>query len=249
MKDDLDRTDPWEAPGRGRPEDLQRRLGDQEVVRLLAQDGFRGPRYDRFVEELARYGISVLRAWMHSGFIFRLAAERGFGLGPHERELRELASNSDLREELATMTVACALARFRQQALIEGGWTCEGGASITTYFMGACVYDFPNEFRRYRASEERHRQALKRQQEVYESPISPLSTDGEALGRLHVLGVLESISDPRARAVVALAFDGYTQDEIQQLLDAPSVRAIEGLLYRWRKTKRDAEDDEGDQRG
>jgi hypothetical protein len=65
------------------------------------------------------------------------------------------------------MAVPCALAGFRQNALIESGWTCEGGASITTYFMGACLYDFPNEFRRYWASEQLHRQALRRQQEVY----------------------------------------------------------------------------------
>ncbi|MCZ0991773.1 RNA polymerase sigma factor [Streptomyces diastatochromogenes] len=242
MRDDLDRV----GPGR-QPDDPGRRRNDRRLVRLLAQDGFRGPRYDRFEEKLARYGISVLRAWMHSGFIFQLVAERGLGLRPHERELEELASNSDLREELATMTVACALARFRQRALVEGGWTFEGGASITTYFMGACVYAFPNEFRRYRASEQRHRRALQRQQQVYELPVSPLSTADEVLGPQRVRDALKEISDPRARAALALVLDGYTHEEIQELLEATSVRAIEGLLYRWRvKAKRD---EEGEQRG
>jgi DNA-directed RNA polymerase specialized sigma24 family protein len=246
MKDDLDRVDPREGPS-GRPDDLDRRRHDQKLVRLLAQDGFKGPRYDRFEEKLARYGISVLRAWMHSGFIFRLVAERGLGLRPHERELEELGSNSDLREELATMTVACALVRFRQRALVEEGWMFEGGASITTYFMGACVYEFPNEFRRYRASEQRHRRALQRQQEMYESPVSPLSTADEVLGPQRVRDTLKEISDPRTRAALALALDGYTHEEIQELLDATSIRAIEGLLYRWRmKAKRD---EEGEQRG
>ncbi|RSN74963.1 hypothetical protein DMH26_42155 [Streptomyces sp. WAC 05379] len=34
---------------------------------------------------------------------------------------------------------------------------------------------------------------------------------------------------------MALARDGYTQEEIQQQLDEKSVRGIEGLLCRWRK--------------
>jgi DNA-directed RNA polymerase specialized sigma24 family protein len=246
MRDDLDRVDPGEGPSE-QPDDLRRRRKDQELVRLLAQEGFKGPRYDRFEERLARYGISVLRAWMLSGFIFHLVAERGLGLRPHEPELEELASNNDLREELATMTVACALVRFRRRALVEGGWTFEGGASIATYFMGACVYEFPNEFRKYRASEQRHRRALQRQQELYESPVSPLSAADEVLGRQRVRDALKEVGDPRTQAVLALALDGYTHEEIQELLEETSIRAIEGLLYRWRmKAKRD---EEGEQRG
>ncbi len=33
------------------------------------------------------------------------------------------------------MTVALALPRFRHRAFVEGGWSYEGGASVTTYFM------------------------------------------------------------------------------------------------------------------
>ncbi len=35
------------------------------------------------------------------------------------------------------MTVALALPRFRELALVRGGWRYEGGASLATYFMGA----------------------------------------------------------------------------------------------------------------
>lgn len=61
-------------------ESIDRRMADKQLLQVLAEDGFTGPRYDRFVEELVRYGISVLRAWMHSGYIFKLVAERGYGL-------------------------------------------------------------------------------------------------------------------------------------------------------------------------
>ncbi|MGW7385458.1 hypothetical protein [Streptomyces sp. NPDC054794] len=230
-------------------ESIDRRMGDQRILEVLARDGFEGLRYDQFVDELVRYGISVLRGWMHSGFIFQLVADRGFGLNPHELDLEELASNSDLREELATMTVAHALPRFRQRALIEGGWTYDGGASIATYFMGACAYDFPNEFRRYRAGEERQRRAVQRQQALYEDPVSPLSVAEEVLGNLSVLEHLDQTQHLRMRAIVALTIDGYSQEEIRQILDEASVRAIEGMLYRWRtkQQKKNRDGGEGDQ--
>ncbi|MEV5546629.1 hypothetical protein AB0L35_10975 [Streptomyces sp. NPDC052309] len=226
---------------------VERRVRDRQLVLALARDGFQGQQYEHFVEELARYGISVLRGWMHSGYIFRLTAERGFGLSPHELELEDLSQDSELREELATMTVASALPSFRQRALVEGRWSHEGGASITTYFMGACLYAFPNEFRRHRAAEERHRRALQRQRAVHEDVVHPLSTCEDVAGRERVLEELRSIRDPRARAAVALTIDGYTQEEIRQLLDERSARAIEGLLYRWRGKARRRHG--GEQRG
>lgn len=144
------------------------------------------------------------------------------------------------------MTVACALPRFRQRALIDGGWTYEGGASITTYFMGACLYDFPNEFRRYRVGEERYRRALQRQQDFYEVPVGHLSVSDEVIGNLEVLRYLYEISDPRLQKAVALTIDGCSQEAIRQILDEKSVRAIEALLYRWR-TKKKRDGGEGDQ--
>lgn len=222
-------------------EQWQERIdADEQLFGMLARDGFAGTLYERFVDELVRYGISVLRGWMYSGFIFTLLADRGFGLHPREWELEKLVSDGDLREELAIMTVATALPRFRQRAFIEGGWNPTGGASITTYFVGACAYDFPNEFRRWQTSEERHRLALQRVQERYEAPVSQISAADEVLGKMEVQECLSRIKDARTRAAVALAIDDYSQEEIRQVLSAASVRVIEGLIHRWRtKEKRD----------
>ncbi|WP_055697652.1 hypothetical protein [Streptomyces silaceus] len=229
-------------------EDVERCAADQELVRVLRADGFTGPRYARFEEELARYGISVLRGWLHSGFVFTLVAARGFGLSPREGELAELARDSDLREELASMTVARTLPRFRRQALVEGGWRPDGGAGIATYFMGACAYEFPNEYRRHRGDEERWRRGMDRAEATAE-PVAVAGVAAEVLGRLRVLEDLTDIDDPRMRAAVALTLDGYAQDEIRQILGAPSVRAIEGLLYRWRARARRGERGKGERHG
>ena len=102
-------------------ENLERRAADQQLRDQLASRDFDGSHYQRFETELARYGMSVLRGWMYSGYVFKLAAGRGFALHPSDRELDELHRDSDVREELATMTVAIALPRFREHALIRGG--------------------------------------------------------------------------------------------------------------------------------
>ncbi|MFE4999262.1 RNA polymerase sigma factor [Streptomyces mirabilis] len=215
-------------------EGIDRRTADGRMVELLAKDNFTGPRYERFQEELVRYGISVLRGWMHSGYIFELVAQRGFSLNPHELDLEDLTTDSELRQELATMTIARALPRFRQHAFIDGGWSVEGGASLTTYFMGACAYCFPNEWRRHCTAEARHRRAVRREKELYEPPVSTYTVAQEVLSNLSVLDELDEIEDPRQRAVVALTLDGYSQDEIREIVGMPTVRAVEGLLYRWR---------------
>jgi hypothetical protein len=54
-----------------------------------------------------------------------------------------------------------------------------------------------------------------------------------ATGNTRVCEQLQA-ADPRARAILALTIDGYQQDEIAELLGETSVRAVEGVLYRWR---------------
>ena len=147
-----------EAPlARQLEEALTRRIADKELRDALAAHNFSGPQYRRFQEELARYGTSVLRAWMYSGYVFELIAARGFHLHPTDAELEELHRNTEVREDLANMTVGVALPRFREHALLGGGWKYEGGASLPTYFMGSCLYVFPNEFRSRRVQQERLR--------------------------------------------------------------------------------------------
>ncbi|WP_189110278.1 hypothetical protein [Streptomyces camponoticapitis] len=117
---------------------------------------------------------------MYAGYIFSMAVGCGFGLNPHELDLERLTSGSDLREELATMTVALAMPRFRRRAFLEGGWTFQGGAGITTYFMGACLYDFPNEFRRHRTREANDRKAQR--MPTFHTEVTP-GVEDEVIGR------------------------------------------------------------------
>lgn len=207
---------------------------DRKLVEVLAAGGFAGPDFDRFRDELARYAVSVLSAWMYSGYVFRLSSGRGFALQPTAVELDELHRDADLRQELAVMVVAVALPAFREHALVGGGWRTDGGASLTTYFLGACLTVFPNEFRKYRSQ----RQRWQTQDESgYKAAQPRAATTGDPADLIAgTMRVREDLArmDPRTRAIVALRMDGYRQEEIAEMLGEASVRAIEGVLYRWR---------------
>jgi hypothetical protein len=129
---------------------IERRDADWKLRELLAEVDFAGPRYRRFEEEIAAYGLAVLRGWLRTGYVFALTAQLGYYLHPTAAELRELAYDAEARHELADMTIALTLPSFRQRALVEGGWRVDGGAAIATYFTGACLRVFVNEFRKRR---------------------------------------------------------------------------------------------------
>lgn len=218
---------------------LQRRVADQELRDELAAQDFSGPRYRRFQDELARYGTSVLRGWMYSGYIFKLIAGRGFAVHPTAVELEELHRDSEVREDLANMTVALALPRFREHALIGGGWRYEGGAGLPTYFMGSCLYVFPNEFRKRRVQQEKWRRQDGRDPAITMQEADHITDPAViAAGNIQVRDHLNDI-DRRSAAIVALKLDGYSQEETVELLAERSVRAVEGVLYRWRTQYKD----------
>ena len=235
---------------RQRQEALQRRLADRDLLARLAAHQFAGRAYDQFENELAAYGLSVLQAWMYSGYVFKLASTRGHGLRPSERELEALRRDSDLREELANMTVGEAMPRFRERALVGGGWTVDGGASVPTYFMGSCLYVFPNVFRRSRVYVQRHDRALLGERRHHDMPRARVTDAGIiATGNMRVDEALKA-ANGKEKAILELTWAGYQQTEIAELLSLSSARAVEGILRRWRKRQLpDYYDDRGETGG
>jgi DNA-directed RNA polymerase specialized sigma24 family protein len=108
--------------------------------------------------------------------------------------------------------------------------------------MGACLYIFPNEFRRCRVQKEKWRRQDQREPGVLIPEADPSSDPAvQAIGNIHVAERLAA-TDERARAIVALTIDGYGQEEIAEIAEIVgkrSVRAVEGVLYRWRTREKD----------
>ena len=215
---------------------LRRREADQRLRTEMAAEDFAGPLYQRLEDELIRYGLGVLRRWMSTGYIFQLAHTKGLGVHPTDAELQELRQNEDLRTELADITVARTLPRFKERALVGGGWKFEKGASLTTYFMGATVYVFVNEFRCYR----RERRNQRRAENAAMTRVAVAVGDDPAMIIAHASVIQEALArlEPRTAVIVGLHLEGFSHQEITQKVGLSSDRVVEGVLRRWRVEER-----------
>ncbi len=136
------------APPDGRTLRIQ-----QEAARIaeLALDGFQGPAYEIFENDLCRDSMPILRGMLRNGEIARLSqrrfTERGitFFVDPEDAHL--LHSSPDARDEIAVDTIMRALKTFRGKALLNGAWSPQyqgpkGPCSLTSFFIGQCIWEF-----------------------------------------------------------------------------------------------------------
>ncbi|WP_158715079.1 RNA polymerase sigma factor [Kitasatospora phosalacinea] len=191
-----------------------RRAADAEVVRRLRQVGFKGPLYDTFMEQQMRYGWSVLNHWCASGEVF--ARARAFGR-PVPDDMIATPWLRDDRHEVAAETTIAAARLFRRHALLKGAWAPEGGASLTSFFVGACLLCFKAEYQRWYR---RHRDSQRLL--AGDSPDLALAAlpDQRAVDPLkavvlreRVEGVLERLEDPKVKEALVLRAAGFRQSE------------------------------------
>jgi hypothetical protein len=127
---------------RAMAENVARRRADHEIITELRARNFEGPLYDYFIAEQAAYALAVLMSWMRTGEIFRKCKEKG-------RPVRSTEIWKWDREDrigLAHLAVTKALAVFRGRVLVPGAWDPQRGATIKTFFVGACLLQFANFF-------------------------------------------------------------------------------------------------------
>ena len=215
-------------------EAVERRQADQQLVELLATHNFSGAAYDAFANDLARYGVSVMRAWIASGYVFALLRRKGIGGEFSDRERTEIRRRTSLVDDLSHMTVARALSKFRLDALVLRGWDADRGASLTTYFMGRCLFEFSAELKSHRLREakwarDRPLEDITDEREMYSDgdPARVVGNADDEMDRLRSMSRREA-------SIVLLASMGYEQEEIVELLSESSVRAVEAVLYRLR---------------
>lgn len=236
---------------------VRRRAADAEMLAQLKAEGFAGPRWELFVNELARYGLAVIEVWLQTGYLFAKTREQHRPLNPSSHELEQLRKDPDERAGLADVVVARALRSFRDKSLSGLGWSADGGAGITTYFIGGCIIAFNNAFRSWRTSEANWESAHR---VVDAELLSAVENDIEDHLRVHafeapensaVVGdelrrALREITD-RERLVIQLYAQGLPSRRIAELAET-TVKGVEGVLDRlWKKDIRSRLD--GDHHG
>ena len=204
---------------------------DLEIIDILRLADFQGPAWIEFADALVSYGHPVMKCWLVTGKIFAQCQAKGFGL---ERPVREKWLRAD-HEGFANEVVARGLNSFKR-ALQGGAWSHKGGASLRTFFMGACVLEFPNLYRRWWLNVDSQSPTPT----IVESNIDTrpdLSLGDLVTMRIEIQEALISIDDDTTRAAVLLDFAGYSHREIAELLGI-TTRGVEGRLRRQRERRR-----------
>ncbi len=191
----------------------------------LRAAGCAGPVWELVATELARYGWSVLSAWLRTGDIAVKCGRQGRAVVLPDRWTEED------RQDLVAATVYRGLLLFRAGILADR-WQPEAGASLRTYFVGACVLAFPTELRGWRSGERRYRAAVTAVAAADGSMLADAVALVEARDALRV-----AIRDdpPRLRAIRQMSFDGHTPAEIAECLGI-TRGAVNTALHRLRRT-------------
>jgi DNA-directed RNA polymerase specialized sigma24 family protein len=219
-------------PGQGfarEAEPLDRLSADIALIGRLMWAGYDGPEWRLFRHALAQYGVAVLFKWILSGRIFLECERKGFGALTRRKH-----HDRDDALGIAGETVARAFLFFRDRVLIQGVWKPELGASLRTYFVGACILHFPNEYQRALGGERlADRYVLGDEADLDEWEASHFSRPD---ARAELISDFHAIRDPKTREIVLLKADGYAELEIAGMLGT-SRKAIETRLYRLHKRK------------
>jgi RNA polymerase sigma factor (sigma-70 family) len=203
------------------------RDADERLFNRLASQGFAGPEYEAFANKLARFGFATMKSWIRSGRIFKESADRGRPLAR-----REFISYED-SQDLALETCAAGLASFQKRAILEKGWRPDGGSSLSTYFIGACVYQFPNVYRGWLRSQRSLTIADAGVPNLVHYDYRPeISAEDTVIPQLDFERILSELPPKQGRVLLLNAY-GYSHAEIGEQLGITS-KAVEGLLRRAR---------------
>lgn len=184
--------------------------------------------------EFAAYGIAVVMAWTRTGEIFEKCRAKG-------RPLRasELQWSRDDRLEIAIETTARALNYFLNEVLRPGKWDHNRGATLRTYFIGACLLQFPNAFELW-ATEQRRWTRLHDGEDALDETVGRGDpqwadpTGNAAMLKRTAEDCLAGIADLRTRRAAWLVFGhGASLAEAGAAVGL-SAAQVEGRLYRLR---------------
>jgi hypothetical protein len=222
---------------------IDEREPDAVLVEELRATGFTGLTYDRMEERLAAYAIDVLDGMFRKRTIYRVVAARAFPLQPtHEEALLLCTSEAD-RMELVLDATADGLVLFRRKGLEGGEWSPELGASLRTYFVGACLMCLPNVFRRWQRSRSHLRSVVALPAETLDVAAPavhiPVQRDmaDRVADRLQAEEELERMPPQIREAMVRMALYGETVADVAAIVGM-SPRALEGRIHRYKAKRR-----------
>jgi DNA-directed RNA polymerase specialized sigma24 family protein len=216
----------------GDSDDAEARLhADAELCRRFREQKYQGPDWEQYVEQLLGYGISRMRLLVVTGIIF----EEKIMFGRTSRCSGLLGQPAEI-DELINDVVLAGFAIFFRKGLIDGRWSPTGGASLTTYFVGACKLAFKDQ---YEARHKRHHRVA--DNEHLCNDLSPFLPERCTMPDDHfeeLLDLLTSVIGVEAMEIFKKIRDGYLQKEIAATMPNATEKSVERLIARARAKAR-----------
>jgi hypothetical protein len=218
-------------PSMSSEEHLERLRYDIDTVLQLQLHSWSDEAWEPVAEALAEYGFGVIKGWMHAGQIYTEVARTGYGALP---SCPRGWLDDDTIEELTGETVAKALNYFKFSILMKNKWDATKGASLATYFVGQCKFQFANVYTVWRHDRAVHHGLVSNDDQPTILPPTASSPSDQLMTAAGAQSVLERLSSPVAREVFWKKFvlgDSYQEiaDNTPEIKDA---KAAENLVFR-----------------
>lgn len=219
-------------------ENAVRLAAEGRIVDILRADNFQGPRFQTAAAGWMDYGWRTISKWTHSGEIFVRARQAG---RPVPAPMTAPEWDADDRAEVATDTLIAGLDLFLEHGLVRGKWKPAGGASLTTYFVGASVRSFRPVYTRWFRTMQSGQAELGLPAADRDAPAADRdipdqrATDPFYAAATHdeIKRILPYITDTKVRRGLALRALGYTQQQAAQEVGL-TEKALEGRIGRLR---------------
>ncbi|MCE5292461.1 MAG: sigma-70 family RNA polymerase sigma factor [Nocardiaceae bacterium] len=208
---------------------LNRLLGDADLLLNLQLSGYAPRLWKPVAEEFARYGVGVLKAWIKDRSIFgRVKKRTGYTLKGCPDEWLQGRHAAD---DLATDVVVKALQYFKENVLQANKWDPARGASLSTFFIGQCLYQFPNVYRAWLNDQQSYHAIHLCDQEnleYFSRGAGDIAYDVAA--RDGAAQLLAEMDNDRVRRAFQMKVDGYEHAAIAVELGLANAKAVENLL-------------------
>ena len=222
------------VPSMSAAEHLERLKYDVDTVLQLQLRSYSDEAWLPVADALVEYGMGVITGWLRSGQIFAEVARTGYGAIP-----RCPASwlDNDTIESLAGETITRALNYFKFKVLMKGKWNPARGASLTTFFIGQCKFQFANVYKVWHNAEADHHGLVSLDHRPEAAPPAADDPARELLATDGTEALLDQLSTSLARQVFSKKFvDGASYEEIVATTPGiKDVKAAQNLVFRERR--------------
>ncbi|WP_431956937.1 RNA polymerase sigma factor [Nocardia lijiangensis] len=224
------------------------------MFELLHAHGVQGPVWETVIVAMSEYATRVLDPWIRTGEIYNKLVDKVIGVKASAVEREALTVDRDYRQDIIARTVVGALTKFQAAMRAGRGWNPCQGAKLRTYFITACLYEFPRIFEedlRWRRTnqpvpveyDDINELLEAHGPRMFRSAADPVAA---VTDRLMIEDYLATLTGPDRIIVLAVA-EGYTHAEIAHLFPSLALtpKAVERRLHRVRKDARLALRSEG----